>query len=285
MRCSLLACVLLACGDDDVAKPQTDASLPDTSLPDTSLVPDTSDAYVDAGPEKVVWAHTASKLFRFDPDSRALTLVGTFSCAADLVLNIAVNADQQIYGVTSQGLVTIDRKTAACFPIASGVYPHALAFVPKGTFDPDKETLVGYRFAQYVRINETTGEQTPVGSMNPNITNLYFSVSGDLFALGDGHLFVTVTNGSKGDQIVEANPKSGKVLSVVGDTNALSLLGFAQWAGTGYVFGADGHAYAVDLKDAGLSQVYPPLDGGADAEMLSFTGAGVTTRAPISIDP
>ncbi len=255
------------------------------SLPDTSPLPDTTDAYVDAGPAKVVWAHTASKLFRFDPDSRVLTLVGTFSCAVDLVLNIAVNADDQIYGVTSQGLVAIDSKTAACFPIASGVYPHALTFVPKGTFDPDKEALVGYRFAQYVRINETTGAQTPIGSMNPNITTQFFSVSGDLFALGDGHLFVTVTNGSKGDQIVEANPKSGKILSIVGDTNALALLGFAQWAGTGYAFSADGFAYAVNLQDAGLSQVYPPLDSGPDAEVLSFTGAGVTTRAPISIDP
>ena len=100
---------------------------------------------------------------------------------------------------------------------------------------------------------------------------------------------MTVTNGPKGDQIVEADPKTGKVIKIVGDTSALALLGFAQWAGTGYAFSADGFAYAVDLADAGLSQVYPPLDSGldsaADVETLSFTGAGVTTRAPISIDP
>ncbi len=256
--------------------------MPDTSIADTS-VPDTTDVLVaDAAPDKVVWAHSATKLYRFDPDSHALGLVGTFSCAVDQVFNIAVNEKEQIYGVTSQGLVAIDGKSAACYPIASGVYPHSLAFVPKGVLDPDREALVGYRYAQYIRIDETTGAQTPIGAFAPNGLNQQFTVSGDLFALPGGHLFVTVTAGPAGDQLIEADPKTGKAIKVVGDTHVLALLGLGQWAGMGYAFSAEGRAYALGLSDGGAVQVYPSLDASADAETISFTGAGVTTRAPIN---
>lgn len=279
MRRFAFVVVLSACSADDTTTPVPDASLPDTSVLDAGHLPDGADAFVDAGPDEVVWAHTATELYRFAPGTHALSVVGTFSCAADQVFNIAVDASERIYGVTSQGLVAIDPKTAACFPIAAGVYPHSLAFVPKGIFDPDGEALVGYRFPQYVRIDETTGVQTPMGAMNPNGLGLQFSVSGDLFATAGGRLFVTVTNGPSGDRVVEADPKTGRVIQIVGDTTVLDLLGFAQWDGIGYAFSAQGRAYAVDLHDAGLVQVYPALDAG-DAAALSFTGAGVTTRAP-----
>jgi hypothetical protein len=207
--------------------------------------------------------------------------VGTFSCATDLVFNIAVNADAQIYGTTSEGFVAINSNDASCFPIAKGVYPRSLAFLPKGMVDPDHEVLVGYNYAQYVSIDPATGALTPIGAINPNATGKDYTVSGDLVALpgAAGRIYVSVLGGPTGDQLVEADPKTGKALRVVSHTSQLDLLGLGQWAGTGYAFSAAGKAFAFDFQEGGTTQVWP-VDAATDSS-LSFSGAGVTTLAPV----
>ena len=153
-----------ACGEDPVATP-VEAGTDDAPLDVFADEPD-----VDRGPTKAIWVNTTDALFRFDPDTHGLTKVAAFGCAADLVFDIAVDESDRMFGVTSLGLVAIDPQTAACTAIAGGVYPHAIAFIPKGTVDFTREVLVGYNAAQYVRIDEATGTITPIGNMTTSGT-------------------------------------------------------------------------------------------------------------------
>jgi len=113
------------------------------------------------------------------------------------------------------------------------------------------------------------------------------TISGDLVAVPGAEplLYLTAIGDPKGDQIVVADPKTGKAIKVLSKTTTLDLLGVGQWAGTGYAFSAAGQAFAFDLAEGGTTQVFPPLDAGppdaAADSSISFSGAGVTTRAPV----
>ncbi len=280
----------VACGSDDPATAPVDAGadVADAAPFDASPPVDAADA-ADAAPpvDLAIYVHSATTLYRFDPDARSLDAVGVFSCAADRVFNIAVNVSGEIYGVTSQGLVRIDPKTAFCAPVAKGVYPQALTFVPKGMLDADREVLVGYSFAQYVRIDESSGVITALGALNPNPTQGQFLVSGDVVAGIGGHLFLTSLEGPAGDVLVEADPVTGKVIKRLGpNLPSVAMLGLAQWKGFGYAFSASGKIYKLSLKTGAASLVTLGADGGlpdggGDGGIIAFAGAGVTTLAPL----
>lgn len=261
-----------ACGSDPVAAP-IDAAIDDAPLDVFVDEPD-----VDQGPTKAVWTNTTEALYRLDPDTRALTKVADFSCAADLVFDIAVDEGERMFGVTSLGLVAIDPKTAACTAIAGGVYPHAIAFVPKGTVDFTREVLVGYNLAQYVRIDEKTGTMTPIGNINATGTGPQLVVSGDLVVVAPTRIQVTLLGDpDSGDYLATADPKTGHALKVLKPLGELGMTGLGQWAGTTYAFGQRGDV--LSYRDGSVGVVYSQSDASADAR-LSFSGAAVTTRAP-----
>lgn len=246
----------------------------------------------DAAPPHAVYAHTPTTLLRFDADAKSLTVVGRFSCAADGVMDLAVDSAERMFASTSQGLVRIDPATAQCAPVASGVYPSALAFVPKGVLDPNRDVLVGYSYAQYMKIDEVTGQKTPLGALNPNPTQQAFYVANDLVYGPTGNLFVTALNGPVGDALLECDAKTGKVIGIVhANEPAVSLLGLAQWKGAGYAFAASGKVYKLSLKNGAATVIAPALDLGdagpgdagdaGDAGPPSFAGAAVSVAAPL----
>lgn len=276
----------VACGgDDSTVAPQPDAAVTDTSPPDDTFVPDTAppidtgvDTGVDAAPEEVIYVNTTDTLYRFYPATKVLARVATFSCASQLVLNLAVNRASEMYGVTSEGLITIDPMTATCFPVAKGVFPRAIGFAPKGTLDPMKDALVGFDYAQYVRIDETTGTITPIGALNPNTLGNTFQVSGDVVAR-EKSLFITALGDNKGDLMIEVDPKTGVPIFFTAQLPATSVLGLGQWKGVGYGFTAEGKVLSVGLDDGGVAFVNVTVDGG-DGGPIPFAGAAVTTLAP-----
>jgi hypothetical protein len=241
---------------------------------------DTTGIVVDGGagggaPQPLVaqvFAHSESTLYRLDPDTKAASYVADFDGCSS-VIDIAIDKDGVMFGTTFDGLWRIDPKTAKCSQVASGDYPNSLSFVPKGTLDPAKEALVGYVGADYVRIDEVTGAVTTVGSLG---TSKYQS-SGDIVSVIGGGTYLTIKGNDCADCIVEVDPTTGAMKSMIGNLDHGSVFGLAFWGGVAYGFDDAGTLFEIDLSNASTKAIAMP---GAPSG-LSFWGAGSTTAAPL----
>ncbi len=241
-----------------------------------------------------VWGHSDTVLYKLNPATKAVTTVGTFDCisialpgSGEGMWDLALDKNGAMYGTSMSilnggGLVTIDKVNAHCVKIASGDYPNSLTFVPEGTLDPVKEVLVGFKGAQYVRIDPQNGAQQVIGNLNPNPTGQDWESSGDVVSLIGGQTYLTVkplgsgANYAGTDRIVELDPVTGQATSLIGDTTYPKLWGLGYWAGTAYGFSATGQLIAIDLGNA-MPTAIPLMNVPAN---LAFWGAGVTTAAP-----
>jgi hypothetical protein len=206
--------------------------------------------------------------------------------------DIALDADSNMLGTVMQlvnfaqsgALVEIDKANAHCTVIAAGIYPNSLTFVPAGTLDPLEEVLVGFNLASYVRIDRTTGVQTPIGSLNPNPTGQDWESSGDVVSIIGDKTYLTVKPAGSGsgyngpDTVVEIDPLTGQALAIIGDTGYPKLWGLGYWGGTAYGFSATGQLTAIDLSDGSATGI--PIPNAPQG--LAWWGAGVTTSAPIA---
>lgn len=250
----------------------------------------------DAGPPQsgVVYGHSDTTLFKMNPVTKEVSIVGNFDCVSITVpgsgegmWDIAIDKLGKMVGTTMSlffggALVEIDEKTGHCVQIAKAAqFPNSLTFVPAGTLDPAKEVLVGFNGAQYVRIDPQTGQQTVIGNLNPNPTGKDWESSGDVVSIIDDKTYLTVKPLGSGqfqgtDHIVEIDVLTGQVQKVIGDTTFPKLWGLGYWAGTAYGFSAAGQLCSIDLT-TGLGTAIPlanvPLG-------LAWWGAGVTTAAP-----
>jgi hypothetical protein len=241
-----------------------------------------------------IFAHSASSLFRLDPDSREVRKVGDFSGCDGQVVDIALDAAGNLFAATwavgARGaLVRVDGKTARCTKIADGDLPNSLAFVPAGVLDANAEVLVGYNLQKYVRIDAQTGKTTEIGALNPNSFGRWFRSSGDLVSVSSGRTYLTAKEVPKDDPdygepidpndvLLSVDPKTGKVLSIVGSTGKQNLWGLGFWAGTLYAFSDTGGIFAIDPKTARATAM--PTSNSVEGQ--SFWGAGVTTSAPLA---
>src|SRR5262245_23756800 len=66
-----------------------------------------------------VWGHGPDILYKLDPQTKEVTVVGPFQGCGS-VIDIAVDKDNNIYGTTSGGLYRIDGTSAACTLIGNG---------------------------------------------------------------------------------------------------------------------------------------------------------------------
>jgi hypothetical protein len=250
--------------------------------------------------EGEVYGHDARQLYKLEPISKEVIVVGSFDCVTIIVpglgegmWDIALDKDGNMMGTVgkfqglnpSGALVAIDKTTASCSEIAQGLFPNSLTFVPAGTLDPTQEVLVGFNGAQYVRIDGSTGAQTPIGGLNPNPTGQQWESSGDVVSIIDDKTYLTVKPLGSGsaysgpDHIVEVDPITGQALSVIGDTGYPRLWGLGYWGGTAYGFSDTGDLVAIDLTDGTATLIAIP---NAPAD-LAWWGAGVTTAAPIEL--
>jgi hypothetical protein len=279
-------------GDDDDVVVDRDASS-DKPLPDGGKPPGR------------IYAHTASALYLFDPLVQTLKKVGDFDgfdndLGDSEVLDIALDSDSAMYGTTDFGFVRIDPTTAKITYIKKGSYfsfPNALSFVPVGTVDPTKEALVGYiqkddafGATTYVRVDLTTGQLSELGELNASGAALNWRSSGDIIATFRGgnkaYLTVKLFNPDGGtveadpgtDSLAQVDPKTGKLIKIVGDIGQPNFYGLGAWAGTSYGFNAGGNIVQINM-DTGAGKTILTLkeDGGATG---SWYGAGMTTAAP-----
>jgi hypothetical protein len=255
-----------------------------TPAPDTASAPaptgdfDNKPPPPTTGPEvHEVFGHSGNTLYRLDPDSHAVTVVGDFkNCAA--VTDIALDEASILYASSNTALYAVDKTTAECTQIAKGAYPNSLSFVPKGTVDQNAEALVGYEDSSYVRIDTKTGAKSIIGSLGGGMRS-----SGDIVSAKGGATYLTVKSTTCNDCLVEVDPKTGAVLKNWGTVSHKDVFGLAFWAGKVYGFDNTGGLFEMTFSGSTLkTQKIAVTNAPAD---LSFWGAGSTTSAPLVPTP
>ena len=292
--------ILGACGGGDSGQP--DGSMMDATL---DVAPDTYEASVDVAvdvpPVPAIWVATAWTLYRYDPLKHVMSRATDFQCSGEPMIDLAMNANEELFGITSESVVRIDKTTGVCTAIARGALdlPYATSFIPAASLEGGIETWRGYKYSTYSAIDPDSGALTFVGTLGPMGNNL--QASGDIVTVPNGKTFLTgmTLNPMTGDVLVEVDPNTGEVTNIDTATGAPGLLGMAQWAGVLYMFSVDGTVYRGLVKEAGvIIQPYTVTydwgdsgapdasvsDGDAEASTVflqpSWRGAAVTTRAP-----
>ncbi len=283
--------------DDDSGKKKQPKE-PEPEIP-LEPYPEEDPPLPDGGtPPGFVYAHTAETLYLWEPIGKTLTKVGDFSCLeeSDRMLDIAVDRDGVMYGTSDLGFLSINPTTAACSYVkkdASIQYPNSLSFVPMGTVDPTKETLVGYQFDPnainqatiYVKIDIADGSVTKLGELNDPNAAVKYKSSGDIVALirNGNKAYLTVKKivppeaGVGNDYLAEIDPTTGRIKQVIGDLQKNDLWGFGFWAGTGYGFSGTGEVLEIDMTTAQTKTLTTLME---DGRVVPWYGAGVKTFAP-----
>jgi hypothetical protein len=238
----------------------------------------------DAGPQPnnapaEVFAHSANQLYRLDPASKSIAVVGNFRSCSGQVIDLAVNAKAEIFVTTSSGLYRVNKTNAQCTLIAEGDYPNSLSFVPEGVLGAN-EILVGYEGADYVTIDTSNGRKL---TLKKNALPKGLLSSGDIVSVKDGPSYLTVTgDGCDSDCLLQVDPKTGGSLKNLGELGYSGVYGIAFWGGSVYGFSQAGKLFEVLPKAPGLDVKEIPF--GSAPTNLSFNGAGSTTIAPVTIN-
>lgn len=222
-----------------------------------------------------VFGHSADTLYRLDPSTKAVELVGTFAGCGASIIDIALDGDSRMYGAAYGSLYAIDRTTGQCTFIADGDYPTSLSFVPAGTVDPTEEAMVGFVDEQYVRIDVQTGAVTPLGALADGLAS-----SGDLVSVKGGGTYLTVRGPGcdATDCLVEIDATDGTLVQSFGPLPYDEVFGLAFWAGRAYGFAREGVLFEIEL---GMGDVVTsPIQIPGAPTQLEFFGAGSTTSAP-----
>ena len=271
--------------DAGTVEPSVDAGAKPPSFTDGG-VPDTG---APKGPSEV-FGHSGSILYRLDPDSKSVQVIGPFAgCGTTAVIDIALDEASNMYGTTFGALYRIDKANGKCTKVADAPlgkgFPNSLSFVPKGTLDKGAEALVGYVDDNYVRIDPQTGQLTNVGKLD-NIRPPKVRSSGDIVSVIGGPTYLTVTSWNNDKQceaadcLVEIDPVTGALVKNLGPLNARrEVFGVAFWAGAIYGFSNSGSIFQVQTTGSTLTLTEIAIP--AAPAGLSFFGAGSTTSAPV----
>ena len=268
----------------DVADAATDLDVqqPDVTIPDMIWddVP-SDDVALDIDFTKPVgqlYAQTSDSLYALDAAAKAFTLVGkfTFDKSGASVTDIALDMFGKLYAVTNHDLFLCVTSTAACKWIAAlpgtGTF-NGLTFVPKGTISATTETLIGIG-------TDGSWNQIDVLGSSATITKLGtygggWLSSGDAFSVEGIGTYATLKGVSKTDSLAKIDPKTGAILSIVGETGVNQLFGLAWWNGVFYGVSNDGNIYTLDTTTGAATKV----TGITVPKGVKWWGAGVSTRA------
>jgi hypothetical protein len=220
-----------------------------------------------------VYAHTASTLYRVDPDTLAISLVGNFQWpgGSDQMTDIAIDKSGLMIGVSFDKVYRVDPSNAHATLLSAsldGTF-NGLSFVPAtmlGTTGDD--VLVGTRGSDGVvmRIDAMTGSATQVGNMGANQS------SGDLVAV-DGFGIVQTTPGMTSDVLVTLAPNTFAATPIGTGTGFTSIWGVAYWKQKIFGFTANGEFITID-PTTGVGTL---VQGNGP----TWWGAAVTTVAPV----
>ncbi|HVV83026.1 MAG TPA: hypothetical protein VHE35_08090 [Kofleriaceae bacterium] len=265
-------------GDDDVA---IDARTVD-ARPADAAPGDTNDEL-----PSLVYAHAGKTLYRIDTHTLDQVLVGDFTnLGTQTMLDIAVDHDGKMIGITRDKIFTVDPNTAESTLLATFVGASnftSLSFVPADAANPDgPEVLLSANDAGAVyRIDVAGGTATAVqvGSYGTQGGTAIGS-SGDIVSVRGFGTMATVDVGPGRDYLARLDPANGWKATIIGTgTGFDNIFGLGFWAGKLYGFVDDGFA-----ANTGAMIEIDPVSGAGTlvrAGAIRWFGAGVTTIAPI----
>jgi hypothetical protein len=241
--------------------------------------PDASDPTGDGGTgENVdVYAHTAGALYRVDPETYEIELVGNFQwpSGSDSMTDIAIDKNGRMVGISYSRVYEVNPASAGCTLLSGtlqGMF-NGLSFVPSifalGVDGDD--VLVGARNTdgKVFRIDPATGVATELGDMGGSYTS-----SGDIVAVNGFGMVATVPTGTVGpDQLVRLEAITFAATPIGTHTGFDDLWGVGFWKGKIFGFSEGGELSIIDSSTgSGVS-----VDTGGEA----WWGAAVTTAAPV----
>lgn len=273
MRFLLAAALLAACGPEGR---------------DPSGTPDAAPSDIDAPPsaaESRVYAHSGETLYRLNAASLAASPIGAMAglpTDRDL-LDLAVDKNDRIVGITREGLFSISATTGQATLIkdlsASAQGFTSLSFVP-GPTTSDPDILVSANDqGQVFQINEVTGNATQIGSYGTAPGGMVSS-SGDLIGVYGFGIFATVNVGANGnDYLAKINPTTWAAEPLPNDTGFDKIFGLGFWGGKIYGFVDNG----FDVGGGKMILIDPTTGVGTEISSadVRWFGAGVATDAPI----
>ncbi len=225
-------------------------------------------------PVTVVYGHSATQLYKLDPVTKAVSVVGTFDCS-NQITDIAIDGASNAYATSFGAFYKLDLNTAKCSLLASGDYPNSLSFVPKGTLDANVEALVGYLGDEYVRIDTNSGSLKSIGSLSGGYVS-----SGDIVSVTGGGTFLTAKNFGCADCLLQIDPATGNMVQNYGSVGFGSVFGIAYWGGTVYGFTDAGDLFEITMQNGKVST--KTITIASKPSGLSFWGAGSSTSVPVA---
>ena len=278
----LVACAGAACSPAITAEPDARP----WAAPDAEVLPVDAQQFVDAPPVPdagppvvfaVVYAHSRDTLYRVNPDTLAVTVIGPFNSGGaslgDFITDIAVDRDGSMIAISFTEVYRVDPMTVATTRIASldRVF-NGLSFVPASAIDPTGEEILIATAEEgtLYQIDKLTGAATAIGEYGGGLGS-----SGDVVSVAMFGTVATVTRpGFANDWLARIDVTTGAA-TPIGDTGVTNIFGLGYWKGRVYGF-TSGQQFVLIDPATGVATVVPA--GGA---LPSWWGAGVTTIAPI----
>jgi hypothetical protein len=288
---SLVALVFLyACADTEAdfndSGVTKDAGVDKQSRDQTPRdLPTTPDGFVLGDP--VVYAHTKNKLYKIDPETLKLTLIGPFADGADTpdITDLALDKKGNMIAVSQKNVYSVDNKTGTCTKLSSAKAHYVgLSYVVDNESVDKREYLMGLdKDGAVYEIDPQTGSSKKLGGLgsDPVDTKENLRAAGDIVSIRGFKTLATVERpksvGENSDWLAELNELTGKA-TLIGKVGFKGVWGLGFWKheSKNKVFGFTnkGEFILIDVATGKGSLV----DKDAQRE---WWGAGVTTEAPI----
>ncbi|HEY8142129.1 MAG TPA: hypothetical protein VIG06_05635 [Kofleriaceae bacterium] len=220
-----------------------------------------------------VFAHSDQELYRVDPDTLEIQLVGRFdwSNGHDEMTDIAIDRDGRMIGISYDRVYAVNSDTASTSYLADLDRDfNGLSFLPDPS-QPEVEILIGAaQDGSVYEIDPMTGASTSRGNYGDGMGS-----SGDIVSVAGFGTAATVTMGFGGsDQLARVENDSSADL--IGDTGVEDLWGLGFWGDKVYGFAEDGSFVLLDVN-TGEAQLI-------ERAGVAWWGAGVTTAADVIVD-
>jgi hypothetical protein len=250
---------------------------------DGDSIPNDADVFPDDGGQpgvvipKKIYAHSSSTLYTVDVVDYAVGNIGAFKWPNDggghQMTDIAIDRHGVLYGVTFDRLYVCNPATATCFNL--GTLPgsfNGLTWIPAGTLDPDKDSLIGITNPgtwNHLKIMNGQVLSQQLGSYGAGYTS-----AGDSFSIEGVGTFAAVNKqGVNSTVIVTVDPLTGKVVSELAVTQGYNAIyGLAGWEGLIIAFNSGGEMIKIDPVTKMVTNL--------GDKNIGWWGAGVGTVLP-----
>ncbi len=219
-----------------------------------------------------VYANTASALFAIDPRRLTVQRIAAFGWPNDgrdhRMTDIAVNAQDQLWGITFNAIYRIETATARCTFVApfAGTNFNGLSFLPGTELDGGQVLVATNRSGGVHRVDTNTGAITLLGNYGNSLGS-----SGDIVSVEGAGTFATAIRGFNEEVLVRVDPANGRA-TVIGTTGQGSTWGLAYWRQRLFGFTEGGNFVTLDIHTGASTLI---INNGEP-----WWGAGVTTLAP-----